>query len=394
MGSTSNKFKKLRIMNVNFNFMNKSLFILFFFGNYLIFNLAAQNYCLRFWGNGTNDVDRVKIPIDSPESAADVGNSFTIEFQLKASLSDNPLGSSVQAGNNDDWTLGHVIIDRDIFGNGDYGDYGISLAGGKIAFGINNGALSYTLIGSQLVADDSWHYVAVTRNHTNGEMKIYVDGILDTSAMSGVIGDISYRNGRVTSWANDPFIVLGAEKHDYDISLYPSYNGFLDELRISNNVRYNSNYSPMLYLSDDVNTMLLYHFDEGVGTILQDAALISGSNTQGTIYLGGNPNGPIWILRDTSNATALFQNNLQKTISIYPNPFYDCIFLQLITNHEVLKIGFMDVSGRIVSLKMINDYKSKTILMINTVDLESGQYIMLITDNKMNMKYILRMVKM
>lgn len=381
-------------MNVNFNFMNKSLFILFSFGNYLIFNLAAQNYCLRFWGNGTNDVDRVKIPIDSPESAADVGNSFTIEFQMKASLSDNPLGSSAQTGNNDDWTLGHVIIDRDIFGNGDYGDYGISLAGGKIAFGINNGALSYTLIGSQIVADDSWHHVAVTRNHTNGEMKIYVDGILDASAMSGVIGDISYRNGRVTSWPNDPFIVLGAEKHDYDNSLYPSYNGFLDELRISNNVRYNSNYSPMLYLSDDVNTMLLYHFDEGVGTILQDAALISGSNTQGTIFLGGNPYGPLWILRDTSNTTVLFQNNLQKTISIYPNPFYDCIFLQLITNHEVLKIGFMDVSGRIVSLKMINDYKSKTILMINTVDLESGQYIMFITDNKMNMKYFLRMVKM
>jgi hypothetical protein len=148
--------------------------------------------------------------------------------------------------------------------------------------------------------------------------------------------------------------------------------------------------------------MLLYHFDEGVGTILQDAALFSGSNTQGTIYLGGNPNGPLWILRmtnplilrDTSNATTLFQNNLQKTISIYPNPFYDCIFLQLMTNHEVLKIGFMDVSGRIVSLKMINDYKSKTILTINTVDLESGQYIMFITDNKMNMKHILRMVKM
>jgi len=110
--------------------------------------------------------------------------------------------------------------------------------------------------------------------------------------------------------------------------------------------------------------------------------------------LGGNPYGPLWILRDTSNTTVLFQNNLQNTISIYPNPFYDCIFLQLITNHEVLKIGFMDVSGRIVSLKMINDYKSKTTLMINTVDLESGQYIMFITDNKMNMKYFLRVVKM
>jgi len=49
---------------------------------------------------------------------------------MRAQAAQNPLGTSATSGPNDDWTLGHVIVDRDISGSGDYGDYGISLAGG------------------------------------------------------------------------------------------------------------------------------------------------------------------------------------------------------------------------------------------------------------------------
>jgi hypothetical protein len=81
----------------------------------------------------------VKAPLDAPPTKADVGGDFTIEFQMRAQAAQNPLGTSATSGPNDDWTLGRVIVDRDIFGSGDYGDYGISLAGGRIAFGVNNG---------------------------------------------------------------------------------------------------------------------------------------------------------------------------------------------------------------------------------------------------------------
>ena len=152
-------------------------------------------------------------------------------------------------------TIGpHVIVDRDIFGSGDYGDYGISLAGGRIAFGVNNGTQSYTLLSSTVVADYNWHYIAVTRSATSGTMQIFIDGVLDISQTTSVTGDISYRDGRSTTWPNDPFIVLGAEKHDYDNTQYPYYSDYLDELRISNIVRYTTSYIPVnhFHFADDV----------------------------------------------------------------------------------------------------------------------------------------------
>jgi agmatine/peptidylarginine deiminase len=287
------------------NFMQTKILIVVFL---IISNICiSQNYALRFFGNGEGDIDRVKIPIDNPEKPIDVGLSFTIEFQLKAQLVDNPLGTSATEGNNDDWVLGHVIIDRDIFGNGDYGDYGISLANGRIAFGVNKGTNSYTIIGNINVADDNWHHIAITRNHLSGNLQIFVDGILDKSVNTNVIGDISYRNNRPTTWDNDPYIVLGAEKHDYDNSNYPSYSGLLDELRFSNIVRYTSNYSPVIRFQDDVNTVGLFHFDEGAGIIAGDSALISGNFSNGTISVGGNPSGPLWIL-----------NNIEGNIPLNP----------------------------------------------------------------------------
>ncbi|MCX7768325.1 MAG: LamG domain-containing protein [Flavobacteriales bacterium] len=260
--------------------------------------LWAQNYCLRFFGNGTNDVDRVKFLLDAPSSPLDVGWDFTIEFQMRALLADNPHGVSVSSGPGDDWVLGHIVVDRDVFGPGDFGDFGISLAGGRIAFGVNNGSHSYTLVSNSLVADNQWHHVAVTRNSQNGELRIFIDGQLDASVLTPVTGDVSYRDGRPTSWPNDPYLVLGAEKHDYDPLTYPSFRGFLDELRISSVVRYASTYTPQPYLSDDSSTVGLFHMDEGSGFILHNAAS-QGAGFDGSIHFGGNPSGPEWVLRES-----------------------------------------------------------------------------------------------
>lgn len=273
---------------------NFVLIILFFMGN-MVF---SQNYALRFFGNGIDDIDRVKIPIDNPEKPVDVGLDFTIEFQMKAQLTDNPLGTNATQGNNDDWVFGHVIIDRDIFGEGDYGDYGISLVNGKIAFGVNNGTNSFTIVGNTNVADGNWHHIAVTRNQTSGELQIFINGNLDKTANTNVTGEMSYRNNRFTNWSNDPYIVLGAEKHDFDNNEYPSFSGYLDELRISDIVRYSANYNPVIQFTDDANTVGLYHFNEGEGTLIYDSAEIAGDHSNGFINNGGNPIGPLWVLNE------------------------------------------------------------------------------------------------
>lgn len=327
-----------------------------------VLSIKSQNYCLRFFGNGTGDIDRVKISIDNPEKNVDVGFDFTIEFQMLAVLSENPLGENATQGSNDDWTLGHIIIDRDIFGQGDYGDYGISLVAGKIAFGVNNGTDSYTLIGKTMVADSNWHYIAVTRNSQTGELRIFVDGQLDTAQITNVTGNISYRNNRQTQWNNDPFIVIGAEKHDYDNTTYPSFKGYFDELRISNIVRYNSNYTPVDKFVDDQYTMGLYHFDEGQGYIVHDSALIAGNNSNGIINFGGNPAGPLWVLRENyTNIKNFFESPL---IQIFYDNKTKMLFLN---NSQNYKVEIYNILG---SLQIIANGNS-----INMYNLPDGIYI-------------------
>ncbi len=288
----------------------------------LVINIVfSQDYCLRFFGNGTNDIDRVKIDITQSGKLINIGGDFTIEFEIKAKLSDNPLGSSATTGSNDDWTLGHIIIDRDIFGEGDYGDFGISLANGRVAFGVNKGNNSYTLITSQQIPDNQWVWVAVTRNSTNGNMAIFINGEKKAECNNGPTGNISYNIGRTTSWPNsDPYLVIAAEKHDYDNNNYPSFRGHIDNLRISNVVRYTSDYTPTTINADN-NTVAFYDFNEGGGNILYDKATISTVKSDGQIKYGGFPYGPIWILRNTNFDQTIFNNKNDFIANLSSNYF-------------------------------------------------------------------------
>ncbi|MBL8164681.1 MAG: LamG domain-containing protein, partial [Anaerolineae bacterium] len=244
---------------------------------------------LRFYGNGTNDIDRVKIRIDGPERPADIGaTDFTIEFWMMAIPGEN--GSSTCSSGGDNWVNGNIIVDRDIYGSGDYGDYGVALYGGVIAFGVNNGTAGTTLCGATNVVDSQWRHIALVRVRNSGLMQIYIDGTLDAST-TGPTGDISYRNGRSTSWTDDPFIVIGAEKHDIS-PIYPSFSGWVDELRLSTVRRYNSNFTPSgTAFQPDANTAALYHLDEGSGNTINDA---TGGNSNGVRNFGGSPAGPLW----------------------------------------------------------------------------------------------------
>ncbi len=254
--------------------------------------VSAQEYSLRFYGHGPTDIDRVKIPIDAPHRPADVSHNFTIEFWMRAQPGDNT--ATVCAA--DQWYYGNIIIDRDIFGGGDYGDYGIALGNRRIIVGVevgNNGTTG--VCGTTIVDDGNWHHIAVTRNASNGVVRLFVDGVVDaTSSTSSNTGNISYRDGRPTSYpSSDPYLVLGAEKHDYPGSLY--YKGWLDELRISNTIRYSANFTPPSSpFTTDANTMALYHFNEGTGTIVNDVSMATGGPSNGTLMVGGVPPGPAW----------------------------------------------------------------------------------------------------
>ena len=249
---------------------------------------AGSGGSLRTFGNGTDGIDRVRIPL-TPDRAVNVGNDLTLEWWMKTST---PIVGDACEQYNDSWIHGNIILDRDVYGAGDRGDYGISLfgqGGGRIAFGVSRGNSGTTLCSTVGVADGAWHHVAVTRSASSGAMAIYIDG-QQRGSITGPTGDISYRQGRSTGYANDPYLVIGAEKHDAG-SEFPSYAGWIDELRISSTVRYTSSFTaPRAQLPVDGATAALYRFNEGSGTVAVDAS--GGDN--GTLLVGGSPVGPVW----------------------------------------------------------------------------------------------------
>ncbi len=266
-----------------------------------IASAAAQEKSIRFYGNGYTAPgnDRVKIAMMAG-SAVNVGNDFTIECWLKCIASENS-GTVSEADHGDGWITGNIFLDRDIYGSSETGDFGLSIgsaiglpAGHRVvAFGINRLDSGLTIRGNTNIADNNWHHVAVTRNASTGEIRLYIDGNPDASGHAPA-GSIQYTVGRKTSYPNsDPFIVLGAEKHDAG-GAYPAYSGYMDELRISSSVRYIGSFVPSVSpFNTDINTAGLYHFNEGNGNVITDAALVANGPSNGELYTGGTPVGPV-----------------------------------------------------------------------------------------------------
>jgi len=269
---------------------------------------------LRFLGNANNDDHRVKIQIDAlppdsnPGPPADIGaTDFTLEFWMKATVLGNQNNSGTPCGDNNNWIWGNIIIDRDRYEQGR--SYGVSIDNGVLRFGVDNeNNITYTLCGTVNVLDNQWHHVAVQRRIGDGWMQLYVDGSLDAE-FDGPDGDISYPdNGVPNSMGcngpctfSDPFLVIGAEKHD----LADDFTGWLTEIRLSNTLRY-PGVVPLQAFVADVNTVTLYHFNEGSGTVANDVSAAMGGPSNGEIK-----SGVVW-----SNETPFVPGSIAGTIQL------------------------------------------------------------------------------
>ncbi len=140
-----------------------------------------------------------------------------------------------------------------------------------------------------------WQHLAVT--YAVGTLKIYVDGIND--------GTANY-TGPVCSSPTNSTLNFGF----HPVEPNERFSGYLDEVRISNFVMYSSNFAPPCpNYSLDANTVGLWHFNEGIGTITYDA---SANNNHGTIT------GCTWHNDPYCNPTA--QLNLKVFIE---GPYYN-----------------------------------------------------------------------
>lgn len=119
-----------------------------------------------------------------------------------------------------------------------------------------------------------WYHVAATYN--SGSARVFVNGAASATANVGTL-------------TQGPAIVLGG------LSGYSFFDGTIDELRISNVVRYNGAFTaPTAPFTADGNTLLLWSLDSGSG---QTAVDESGNNRNGTLGNSGGSDGsdPTWV---------------------------------------------------------------------------------------------------
>jgi hypothetical protein len=266
-------------------------------------NTRPAGYSFRFSGSGGGVTGRLHLLVDDPlipwpGPDVDVGSGdFTIEWFMKAHLANNQ-SEEIACGKNSDWIYGNVLLDRDR-PSADERKLGVSLAGGRLVFGvtgISDGSVpkSLTICGQSLVADGQWHHVAIQRRWIDGMLWLFVDGILEAWGQ-GPAGDIDYPDGAFTPDPGEQYLLIGASRRDAD-NRFLSYNGWLDELRVSSNLRYpwKRFETPAEILTVDQWTIALYRFDEGYGRTAYDSAGGPGSQYHLQYMTGMNDQSPEW----------------------------------------------------------------------------------------------------
>jgi hypothetical protein len=267
---------------------------------------------IRFFGgspyaNAVDAHDRVRIRIDAlPAASANIGaTDTTVEFWMKAAAAENSTGTPNCTGTGsfeapDRWIPGHIIIDQDIAGaspaSGAYADWGVSVGGTTLAYGVRGrSGGGITICSNTGVLDNAWHHVALQRRVSDGRLWIFVDGALTATGI-GAAGDKSYpANFQTDRPGSDPYTVIGAEKIGNFV--WPNFAGWITELRFSTALRYGAATAlgavftrPTARFVVDSQTASLWRFNEGSGSVAADAA----GNSPGEVRFTPNNLLPAW----------------------------------------------------------------------------------------------------
>jgi hypothetical protein len=164
----------------------------------------AANYALKYANalnfDGVNDYLNVTRP---------VADDFTIEYWVK----------TTQTGTTGTmWYSGVGIVDAEVGGSAN--DFGTSLNGSKLCFGI--GSSDYSIISNASINDGSWKHIAVTRTKATGAINIYINGVLDISGTCSNLGSLTAPT----------YVRIGGMQTAVNY-----FNGSLDDIRFWNVVR-------------------------------------------------------------------------------------------------------------------------------------------------------------
>ena len=147
--------------------------------------------------------------------------------------------------------------------------------GDRFMFAIQAGAWDW--FGGGKPTMNEWHHLAVTYDGTTTQ--VWIDG----------------KGGATTDKNTTPITPQDGDDSPFQVGHRVGgspFTGIIDEVRISDSVRYTANFTqPTAEFAPDKNTRLLWHFNENTGTTVRDD---SGNGNTGTIQGGlrwvGGPN--------------------------------------------------------------------------------------------------------
>jgi surface protein len=181
-----------------------------------------------------------------------VSTNFTIEFWMRSSQ------ASTGATN---WYNGVRLISSTLASNGTQNDYGVSVLGGKLAFGIGN----TTIVSTTSVNTGAWFHVAVKRQISGGNsiLTIVLNGgreVVTSSVSTNISALTASTNLTIGNRNNTDFYFTG----EFDELRF--WDTVLTNINISNwmNLRANQNHSNIQ------NLVAYYRFDENIGNTTEN----------------------------------------------------------------------------------------------------------------------------
>ncbi|MFA5102807.1 MAG: LamG-like jellyroll fold domain-containing protein [Candidatus Thermoplasmatota archaeon] len=221
--------------------------------------------------DGVNDY--VNIP-DNP--TLDITENITLEAWIKINNFSTSAGYHM------------YIIGKDSAGQRSYG-IGVDLTWQKpkkpFVIMFHSGGSNQVAWGLNELVVNQWYHIAGVFDYSANQLKLYVNGVYQTT-----------QSDPSTVYPGTADLRIGGRQYAGHECYF---NGIIDEVRISNNVRYTSSFPPQTTpFTPDATTVGLWHFDESVGTTASDD---SSNGNHGTIN-GAAWAGPIWVPHESGYA--------------------------------------------------------------------------------------------
>jgi hypothetical protein len=151
----------------------------------------------------------------------------------------------------------------------------------------STGADEVPVMGTGKVVANKWNHVAATFTASTKTVAFFKDG--------AAAGSSTVAFNHVAATTGVPFTIgaLAMSPADVGVRDPQSVIGYVDEVRLSSNVRYTTAFTPAKALTPDASTLALFHLDEGSGATAADASSAGNAATlsNGATFFASCPAG-------------------------------------------------------------------------------------------------------